>query len=1111
MKSPSPDSPPAPTGPRYWRSLDELADTPAFREWVEREFPQGASEWRDPVSRRHFAKIMSASFLLAGFGLTGCRRPEEIIVPFSKMPENYVHGVPQYYATSMPVRRGAQALVAKSLDGRPLKVEGNPAHPIGVRGTDLFAQASILDLYDPDRATRYLKNGAAVIREVALDFLGATARQMAADGGQGAAFLLDQSSSPSRARLQALLSGRYPKARWFTHEGVDFDIHREAASQAYETPAPAGSGAVSGCAPLHHLDQAKVVVAFDCDFLGNEPDGARSIRDFARSRKIEKPTDVPSRLYVVEALLTITGANADHRQRLTAGKVWAAAAQLAIEVLSQTPAAEGRPLADGLKAAALPAVLKPEWVKACAADLIAHRGASLLLAGHRQSLAVHLLVHALNQVLGNVGTTVSLQAFAEPHTGSLEELAGALNRGEVQTLIICGGNPCYTAPADLQWTLTQRKARTVVRLGYYEDETAAQCDWHIPAAHYLESWGDARTADSTVVSIQPLIAPLFDGMTVLELLARLAGLERPDPYEITRETLAGLVKGPNPEAEWKKFLHDGFLQGSASPTVQAPFRWAGIGALVKEFIEAQAKASASPSKENLEVIFHADYSVDDGRYNNNGWLQELPDPITKVTWENVITLSVRTAREFGIPPQVAKEGKFFLPVVRLELGGRSVEGPVWVQPGQADFTVGLALGYGREKTGRVGAKAGFNAYAARASKQLHFASGAKLTVTGRTHQIATTQDHWSMEGRAIVREANLEQFQKNPGFAKQLDLDAHEPHDGPIYKYPKPNAPTSQGLHQWGMSIDLNACVGCSACMIACQSENNVPIVGKDQVARGREMHWIRLDRYYSVAAEDTDLGDPQVLNQPMLCQHCENAPCEYVCPVNATVHDEEGLNLMVYNRCVGTRYCSNNCPYKVRRFNFFDYNQRPLDKLYQGPLAPKGMPDLLQIAKNPEVTVRMRGVMEKCTFCIQRIEQAKIARKIKAGPSGDVRVPDGTITPACAQACPAEAIVFGDVSDPESRVSRLKKQERDYSVLGFLNTVPRTTYMARIRHPNPQMPDYHQQPLSRAEQAAKMGEPESGSHGAGHQPADPVAATGGRGGAAGGQQPAGSAEKGGH
>ena len=1089
MKPPSPEPSQAPTGPRYWRSLDELADTPAFREWVGREFPQGASEMSDPVSRRHFVKIMSASFLLAGFGLTGCRRPEETIVPFSKMPEDYVHGVPRHYATAMPTRRGAQALVAKSLDGRPLKLEGNPAHPLGLRGTDLFAQASILDLYDPDRATRYLHNGTAVLREVALDLLSATAKQMAGNGGEGLCLLLDQSSSPSRARLQTLLSARYPKARWFTHEGVDFDVHREAASFAYETPAPAGAGAAAGHTPFHHLDRAKAVVAFDCDFLGDEPDRARSIRDFARSRKIEKPADQPSRLYVVEALLSITGANADHRQRLPAGRIWAAAAQLAVEVLAQTPSPEARQLAEALKAASPPTVLKAEWVKACAADLLAHRGASLLMAGHRQPPAVHLLVHAMNQALGNVGATVSVHAFSEPKTGSIQELAGALNRGEVQTLVICGGNPCYTAPADLQWPVAQRKARTVVRLGYYEDETTAQCDWHIPAAHYLESWGDARTTDGTVVSVQPLIAPLFDGMTDLELLARLAGLERPDPYELVRGTLAGPVTGPGPESQWKKFLHDGFLPGSASPHIPAAFKWAAISGVLKEFVAARAKTDTGPSKENLEVVFRSDYSVEDGRYNNNGWLQELPDPITKVTWENVITLSVRTAREFGILPQVAKEGRFYLPVARVELEGRSVEGPVWVQPGQADFTLGLALGYGREKTGRVGAKAGFNVYALRTSNTLHFAGGAKLVPAGRTHQIATTQDHWSMEGRAIVREANLEQFRQDPGFAKKLDLDAHDPHVGPLYKYPKPNAPTSQGLHQWGMSIDLNACVGCSACMIACQSENNVPIVGKDQVARGREMHWIRLDRYYSVAPEDTDLGEPQVLNQPMLCQHCENAPCENVCPVNATVHDEEGLNVMVYNRCVGTRYCSNNCPYKVRRFNFFDYNQRPLDKLYLGPLAPKGMPDLVQMAKNPEVTVRMRGVMEKCTFCIQRIEQAKINRKIQAGASGNVRVPDGTITPACAQACPAEAIVFGDVSDPASRVSRMKQQERNYSVLGFLNTVPRTTYLARIRHPNSQMPDYHQQPLSRAEQEAR-----SGGHGGGHEADGPVAATAGRG-----------------
>ncbi|MFA7002600.1 MAG: TAT-variant-translocated molybdopterin oxidoreductase [Verrucomicrobiia bacterium] len=1063
MNPPSANTPQPPTGPRYWRSLDELADTPAFRQWVEREFPEGATEWRDPVTRRHFVKIMSASFLLAGLGMTGCRRPEENIYPFSKMPEDYVHGVPQFFATAMPSRGGAQSLLVKSLDGRPIKIEGNPQHPFGMGGTDRFAQASILNLYDPDRAVRFVRQGNKATREVAMGFLAATAKELAASGGEGVCFLMKQSSSPSRARLQEMISSRYPKVRWFTYEPVDFSVARQAATEAHQT---------AGLSPFYRLDRAKVIVSLDSDFISGEDDGARLMRDFARGRRIEKPTDNLSRLYVVESLMTLTGANSDHRLRLASSQIGAVAARLAAEVLTQAAASEAGELVAALQSVSLPADVKPEWVKECAKDLLANRGACVVLAGHRQPLAVHLLAQAINRALGNEGRTVELFSVAEPKTGTVQELAKALNAGEVKTLVICGGNPVYNAPADLDWGATQRKAKTVVRLGYYEDETTAICDWHFPAAHYLESWGDARTSDGTVLSVQPLIAPLFGGLTELEFLARLTGLEPFNSYEIVRETLRQRVDAANFEERWKRFLHDGFLAGSAGWHVDAPFNWAKVAERVRVLDTAP-----KPSKNKLEVVFHRDYSLDDGRFNNNGWLQELPDPITKVTWENVILLSAKTARELGVYFENPERGRLHVPRAKIELDGRQIEGPVWIQPGQTDYTVGLALGYGRQKTGRVGQQSGFDAYRLRSSKSPHFAGGATLKAAGQQQLVAVTQDHWAMEGRPIVREANLESFREHPDFAHKMDLDAHEPHVGALYPHPNAQNPAMKGVHQWGMVVDQNACVGCAACVIACQSENNIPIVGKDQVARGREMHWIRLDRYFSVAPEDKDLAAPQVVNQPMFCQHCENAPCENVCPVNATVHDEEGLNLMVYNRCVGTRYCSNNCPYKVRRFNYFDFNRRPLDQLYRGPLAPGGMPDLVQMVKNPDVTVRMRGVMEKCTFCVQRIEQAKIAQKIKARDSGSVRVPDGTITPACAQACPAEALVFGDVSDPNSRVSRIKEQSRNYSVLGFLNVKPRTTYLARVRNPNPAMPDYAQQPLSLAEYSRRNGDPMAEDH----------------------------------
>ncbi len=1075
MNQPSPMSDPQPTGPRYWRSLDELADTPAFREWAQREFPQGASEWKDPVSRRHFAKIMSASFLLAGFGLTGCRRPEESIHPFGKMPEGYVHGVPQNFATAMPDRSGAQALIVKSLDGRPIKVEGNPRHPLELGGTNHWAQASLLNLYDPDRAIRVLKKGVQERRETALDALSALASRAAGKRGEGLAFLLGASNSPSRDRLIATLREKYPQARWFFHEPIDFGSPARAAALIR-------GDAAHGLVPQYHLDQSKVILSLDHDFLGTEPDSARLIRDFARSRRIEKPSDEISRLYVVESLMSLTGANADHRLRVAPAHVEAVAAHLALAVLRKTSPSEAADLIQALAAIALPAGVKPEWIQECAADLLAHKKDAVVLAGHRQPELVQALAQAINRSLGSEGHTVKFLRQPEPKGENLDALVKALREKQIQTLVLSGVNPAYTAPANLDWSAAQQLAETVVRLSYDEDETTPLCDWQLPAAHYLESWGDARTSDGTIVGVQPLIAPLFQGMTELEFLARIGKLEQVNPHEIVRDTLRKWITTGDFEVEWKRFLRDGFLAGSAAPSVDAPIRWAKVVDLVRA-----ARVSEAPNKDRLEVVFQRSYSTDDGRNNNNGWLQEMPDPITKVCWENVVTISARTARELGVYFENPERGKLSVPTLKIELDGRSLEAPVWIQPGQADYTLGLALGYGRTKTGRVGKGSGYNAYQIRNSATLNAAGGVRATALSRKQAVSTTQDHWAMEGRAIVREANLEQFRQHPDFAQNMDLEAHLPKNGELYQHPHTKDPTMKGIHQWGMAVDLNTCVGCSACVLACQSENNIPIVGKDQVARGREMHWLRLDRYFSVSPNDTELADPQVVNQPMFCQHCENAPCENVCPVNATVHDEEGLNVMVYNRCVGTRYCSNNCPYKVRRFNYFDYNQRPIDRLYEGPLAPKGMPDLLQMAKNPDVTVRMRGVMEKCTFCVQRIEQAKIAQKVKAGASGDVRVPDGTIKPACAQVCPAEAIVFGDVADPASRVSRVKEQTRNYSVLGFLYTKPRVTYLARVRNPNPRMPDYHQQPLSLAEYARVQGDPMAKGHE--HGAADEAAA----------------------
>ncbi len=1056
----------ATAGRRYWHGLDELEGTPEFRQWVEREFPQGASELQDPVTRRHFLRIMSASFLLAGAGLTatGCRRPVQKIEPFSKMPEQYYHGVPEYFATAMPARSAAVPLVVTSNDGRPTKIEGNALHPDSNGGTDRFAQASILSLYDPDRAARLTYRANNVPSEGAMDFLAQLSRSAGQDGGKGLAFLLERSSSPSRLRLQKLLRQNLPNAGWFAWEPVDLDIHRRAASLAFQQPVR----------PRYLFDKADVVLSLDSDFLGSEEDVQNNIRRYAQRRQLRSPADSLNRLYLVESVMSVTGFSADHRLRLPSSLVPQLAAALARLLLPQ-------PELDGLQAIGQPAGVDLRWINECARDLQAHRGRSLVLAGHRQPLAVHLLAHAMNAALGNIGQTVVFHEAPDLGEQGIVELARALKAEQVQTLVILGGNPAYTAPADLDWANTQRKAKTVVRLGYYEDDTFRYCDWHLPAAHFLESWGDARTSDGTLVPIQPLIAPLFGGITELEVLARIAGSNVTDPYGIVRETFAGIVSGGDREGAWRKFLHNGFLVDSAAKAVEVKLSPDKVSQALREL------KVALPARDKLELVFLRDYKLDDGRYSNNGWLQELPDPVTKVVWDNVVLLSRKTALDLGVKNYE---------MVEVRLGERSVRGPAWIQPGMADNSLALALGYGQPKSGRVGQDVGFNVYPLRAADAPNVAVGATLHGSGLIYPISCTQNHWSLEGRPIVREANLQQYRDHPRFAKVMELE-----ESPVVKplYPNPFDQFKQkGLHQWGMSIDLNRCVGCSACMLACQSENNVPIVGKEQVGKGREMHWLRIDRYYagkplvpqdSARARDEFfstfqpdaqehyqrwIDDPQVVTQPMLCQHCEAAPCENVCPVNATSHDLEGLNVMTYNRCVGTRYCSNNCPYKVRRFNFFDFNKRPLNALYKGPFGhrPDDEWDLIRMSKNPDVTVRMRGVMEKCTYCIQRIEHAKITQKTKAGASGDVVVPEGAFTTACAQACPADAIVFGNLNDPGSRVSKLKQLDRDYRVLEALLTKPRTSYLARIRNPNPQMPDYHELPLTLQEYEEKMGDP---------------------------------------
>ena len=1082
------------SGPKYWRSLDELAATPGFKAQLAREFPEGSSSI-EGVDRRQFTKIMAASFALGGLGLAGCRRPEQYVLPYGKSVEGVIQGLPRYFATAMPLRGSAIPLLAETHQGRPTKLEGNPSYAPHGGASSLIAQAAVLDLYDPDRATTHTLKGQAATSAQIAALLADLSKKYVAAGGEGLAFLAEESSSPTRARLLGQLKDKLPRAIWAEYEPVQDEPPVAAARASFGQDVK----------PLYQFAKAKRIVSIDADFFHAEAGSLFYSREFAKGRRVTKKEDPMNRLYVVESGLSLTGSMADHRLRLASSHMLAFAAALANKVMGASPLdalSQGLDFKD-----------KDKWLEACAQDLLAHRGECVVVAGAQQPAAVHAIVYALNAFLGNVGSTIDFVSVPAATASGIVALAAAIKGGSVKTLIVLGGNPVYNAPADLDWSALQKSVPEVIRYGYYADETSALAGTQIAATHYLESWGDARTVDGTIVPVQPMILPLFNGLTEMEVLARLLGETQTDPYAQVYTTITALSAGEDAAKFFRQFLHDGLIAGSAYAKVAVGYDPSGANALFKTTPKFEALSGSK-----LEVRFVTDHKMDDGRFANNGWLQEVPDPVTKISWDNAILISPRLARELGIYPkgsllQIARvendadaAGKEDAHIAEISIGGRKIRGPVHIQPGLSNYTLILPLGYGRTVSGRVGKDGGFSAYPLRTSEAPHFTTGATITLTGERMLLASTQVHWSMEGRDIIREANFEgpeSYRENPAFVKEVGMEAETPSVlGEVGEAMTPaerakeiprgeslySTPKFDGVHQWGMSIDLNTCTGCNACVIACQAENNIPIVGKDQALRGREMHWIRLDRYYSDGlADGAAFGgegnhqlpeDPQVSLQPVACQQCELAPCETVCPVNATVHDDEGLNVMAYNRCIGTRYCANNCPYKVRRFNFFDFNQRQLDSLYLGPLGPHGMPELVQMVKNPEVTVRMRGVMEKCTYCVQRIQNGKIEHKVKmaqAGQPGDVVVPDGTIKTACQQVCAVEAIVFGNILDDRSAVSQAKLREQDYQLLGYLNTRPRTSYLGKLRNPNPKMPDYSALPLSRIEHNNKNHVPSSG------------------------------------
>jgi molybdopterin-containing oxidoreductase family iron-sulfur binding subunit len=963
------------TGRRYWRSLEELADTEDFRDLLQREFPRQAAAWDGSLSRRRFLQLIGASLALGG--LTGClSQPTEKIVPYVKSPEEVVPGLPLFFATAITLGGYATGVLVESHEGRPTKIEGNPDHPDSLGATDAITQAAVLDLYDPDRAQNVLHEDKASTWEAFAPALAAEIEKEKARQGAGLRILTGTVTSPTLADQLAALLKAYPAAKWHQYEAVSRDNALEGARLAFGEAVEAH----------YRLDQADVILALDADLLASGPGHVRYARQFADRRRAGQAT--MNRLYAIESTPSLTGAMADHRLPVRASQVAAVAQAIA----AQSGVA-------GVQASETAAV--PEkWLAPLVKDLQAHRGTSLVVAGEYQAPIVHALAHAINDALGNVGTTVvytaPVAATAVNQIESLRQLTQEMAAGQVDLLVILGGNPVYDAPADLAFADALGKVPFRVHLSLYEDETSALCTWHLPQAHSLEAWSDARASDGTITIMQPLIAPLYDGKTAHEIVSLLLGESGKTAHDIVRGRWEGQTGIADFNTFWQTALHDGKVAGTELPPRPVT-------------LQVNLAGPAMPAATGLEIIFRPDPTVWDGSFTNNGWLQELAKPLTKITWDNVAMVSPATAQRLSLANEV---------VVELAYQGRTVKAPIWIQPGHPDDAVTAYLGYGRTRAGHVGTGAGYNAYALRSADAPWGGSGLEMRQTSERRSLASTQQHFNMEGRDLVREGTLAAFQANPGFLQgEGDKEA-------VSFYPDPK---SEG-YAWGLSIDLGACIGCNACVVACQAENNIPVVGKDQVARGREMQWMRVDHYF-----EGSLDNPEVVHQPVPCMHCEYAPCEPVCPVAATTHSPEGINEMVYNRCVGTRYCSNNCPYKVRRFNFLQFSGYDTESL--------------KALRNPNVTVRGRGVMEKCTYCVQRVNAARLAAE-KEGRS----LTDGEVVTACQQACPAQAIIFGDVNDPQSRVSQVKQGPLSYGLLAELNTRPRTTYVAKLRNPNPEI-----------------------------------------------------------
>ncbi|MFZ0820520.1 MAG: TAT-variant-translocated molybdopterin oxidoreductase [Candidatus Acidiferrales bacterium] len=1021
-------------GPRrMWRSLEELADTEEYRSYLHNEFPNDPEKEKGALQRRDMLKFMAASAALAG--LSGCTKmPEQKIVPYVRAPEEIIPGKPLFYATTFVQGGVGTGVLVESHMGRPTKIEGNPLHPGSLGATDIFAQASILDLYDPDRSQVVVHEG-RISSYAAFLSAGADLRtNLATTKGAGLRILTETVTSPTLGwQMQELLK-EFPEARWHQWEPCSRDNVREGTKMAF--------GRYLN--PVYRFDKADVILSLDSDFLYSGPGAVRYARDFASRRNAETSAARMNRLYVVEQGASTTGAMADHRKA-----IWATSFESFAELLAEKLGAKYWP--ETIRTSHKFGI-PDDWVEALARDLRNHYGSSLVVPGEQQTAVVHALAHTMNAALGAVGNTViytdPLEVIPTNELESLKQLVDEMTGGKVQAIFIIGSNPAYSTPEDLNFTSALLRVPFRANLSLYEDETADLCHWHVPEAHYLESWGDAKAFDGTISFIQPVIAPLYDGKSAHEIVGALQGHADKTSHEILRQFWTTRKDDKNFEPFWETSLHDGVIAGTTLPQQEVVAQSESeaddtyLRNLSKDEKQKLKEWKKGPhptifgsilvTPDIIEFIFRPDPTIYDGRFANNGWLQETPKPISKLTWDNTVHLSPATAQKLGVV-----NGN----VVQVSRGASSIESPVWVVPGQADDSVTLHVGYGRRRAGRLGTNTGFNAYRLQDSDWPWIAGtnalnhGIKITKTGKHYDLAVTQHHSMIDAngrkeelesvnafeRELVQVGTLEEFRRNPKFAQEkTEMPPKELSLYPGFDY--------KG-YAWGMAIDLNKCNGCNACVVACQAENNIPVVGKEEVMAGREMHWLRVDTYFR-----GDLDAPETYFEPVPCMHCENAPCEGVCPVAATVHSPEGLNEMIYNRCVGTRYCSNNCPYKVRRFNF---------KLYSDFTTQSLMP-----LRNPNVTVRSRGVMEKCSYCVQRIQSAKIEAEKQ-----DREVRDGEIVTACEAVCPAQAITFGNINDKNSRVAKAKASPRDYTLLPELNTRPRTSYLARLRNPNPEMP----------------------------------------------------------